>query len=98
MKYILPLLLAAPLFAQDAGALYKSRCAACHGPDGKGKPAIAGTNLLSPEAKKLTDAEMKTAIADGGKKAKAAHAYGKKGINEKQVEGLIAFVRDLQKK
>jgi len=98
MKYILPLLLAAPMFAQDAAALYKSRCAACHGPDGKGKPAIAGTNLLTPEAKKLTDAEMKAAIADGGKKAKAAHAFGKKGVDAKQVEGLMAYVRGLQKK
>lgn len=98
MKVLILLVLVVPLIGQDAAALYGSRCQACHGPDGKGKAAIAGTNLLSPEAKKLTDAEMKVAIADGGKKAKASHAYGKKGVKAADIDGLIAHIRQLQKK
>ncbi len=36
-------LLAAPLRAQDAPALFKSKCAACHGPDGSGNVPMGKT-------------------------------------------------------
>ncbi|MBL8236536.1 MAG: c-type cytochrome [Bryobacterales bacterium] len=89
---------AGTLCAEDAAALYKTKCFGCHGATGAGKPALAGSNLLTPEAKKLTDAEMKAAIAEGGKKAKAAHAFAKKGVTAAQVDSLLAYVRGLQKK
>jgi len=38
------------------GALYKTKCAACHGPEGAGKEAIK--SLVSDEAKKMSDADM----------------------------------------
>ena len=89
---------AGSLCAQDAAALYKTKCFACHGATGAGKPALKGTDLLTPEAKKLSDADMKLVIAEGGKKAKAAHAFGKKGVTPAQVDSLLAYVRGLQKK
>jgi mono/diheme cytochrome c family protein len=41
---VLAILVAVPVLAADAAALYKSTCAACHGAAGKGGsgPAIAG--------------------------------------------------------
>lgn len=92
------LLAALPLCAQEGAALYKTKCVGCHGATGEGKAALAGTNLLSAEAKKRPDAEVKLMIAEGGKKAKAAHAFEKKGITSKQVDSLLAYVRELQKK
>lgn len=92
------LLAAMPLAAQEGAALYKAKCFGCHGATGEGKAALAGTNLLTAEAKKRPDAEMKAMIAEGGKKAKAAHAFEKKGVTPKQVDALLAYVRELQKK
>jgi mono/diheme cytochrome c family protein len=89
---------AVPATSQEAAALYKTKCAGCHGAEGAGKPALAGTNLLTPEAKKRPDAEVTAMIAEGGKKAKAAHAFSKKGLTEKQVALLLGYVRQLQKK
>ena len=92
------LLAGLPLCAQEGADLYKTKCVGCHGATGEGKAALAGTNLLSAEAKKHTDADMKSMISEGGKKAKAAHAFEKKGITVKQVDSLVAYVRTLQKK
>jgi mono/diheme cytochrome c family protein len=92
------LLAALPLCAQEGAALYKTKCVGCHGATGEGKSALAGTNLLSAEAKKSSDADLKAMIAEGGKKAKASHAFEKKGITAKQVDSLLAYVRELQKK
>ena len=53
-------MLALPLasFAADQAAdLFKSKCAMCHGPDGKGK--MAGTkDLGSAEVQKASDADL----------------------------------------
>lgn len=83
--------------AQDGAALFKTKCVACHGATGAGKPAMKGSNLLSAEAKSRTDAELGEAIAQGGTKKRAAHAYEKKGLTAEQVKLLIAHVRELQK-
>jgi len=98
MKLILTVLIALPLLASDGAALYKAKCVACHGAEGKGKPAMKGSNLLTDEAKKRTDAELSAAIAEGGKAKKAAHAYGKKGMSADDIKALTAYVRELQKK
>lgn len=98
MKLILTVLIALPLLASDGAALYKAKCVACHGAEGKGKPAMKGSNLLTDEAKKRTDAELSAAIAEGGKAKKAAHAYGKKGMSADDIKALTAHVRELQKK
>jgi mono/diheme cytochrome c family protein len=84
-------------FAADGAALFKARCAACHGADGAGKPAIKGSNLLTPEAKKATDAELTGWIMEGGPAKKAAHNFGKKGITADQAKALVEHIRTLQK-
>lgn len=83
--------------ADDAPALYKAKCAVCHAADGAGKPAMKIPSLISPEAKKLSDAELTDAIADGGKAQKPNHAFAKKGISPEQVKALVAHIRTLQK-
>src|SRR3954449_11989515 len=55
--------------APDGGALYKAKCASCHGADGGGMTpmgkAMKLRDLRSPEVKKLTDAELTKVTADG---------------------------------
>jgi mono/diheme cytochrome c family protein len=81
----------------DGAVLYKAKCAVCHAADGTGKPAVKAPSLISPEAKKLSDAEITDAIANGGKAQKATHAFGKKGVTSDQIKALVAFIRTLQK-
>lgn len=84
---------------QDAGAsLYKAKCAACHGADGKGETALGKASKLrdlgSPEVQKLSDEELSGIITTGKNKMPA---YGK-SLKPEQVKDLVAFIRSLGKK
>jgi mono/diheme cytochrome c family protein len=85
-------------WAEDGAALYKTKCAACHGADGAGKPAAKIPSLVSDDAKKMSDGDMTEMIANGGPSKKAMHAFAAKGMNADQVKAVVAAVRDLQKK
>ena len=65
-------------WAQDAATVYKTKCAACHGADLGGKPAAKIPSLVSDDAKKLSEADLTDAIANGGKDKKASHAFANK--------------------
>jgi mono/diheme cytochrome c family protein len=84
-------------WAQDGAALYKSKCAACHGPNGEGKPAVKAPALKSEEVKKMSDEDLTDAIANGGKSKKATHAFANKGVTPDQIKALVAHIRDLNK-
>jgi len=89
-------MLALPLasFAADQGAdLFKSKCAMCHGPDGKGK--MAGTkDLGSAEVQKASDADL-TATITNGKPPKMPAYKGK--LTDDQIKSLVAYVRTFKK-
>lgn len=85
--------------AQDAAsALYKAKCAACHGADGKGETAMGKANKLrdlgSPEVQKQSDEDLTGIITNGKNKMPA---YGK-SLKPEQVKDLVAFIRSLAKK
>jgi mono/diheme cytochrome c family protein len=84
--------------AEDGAALFKTKCAVCHGANGEGKPALKAPSLTSDEAKKMSDADITDMIANGGKEKKATHAFSKKGVTDDQIKALVAFIRELQKK
>ena len=93
------LVLSAPVRGQDAGAaLYKTKCAACHGPDGKGETAMGKANKLrdlgSPDVQKQSDTELTTIIENGKGKMPA---YGK-SLKAEQVKDLVAYIRSLGRK
>jgi cytochrome c6 len=88
-----------PADAQDAGAaLYKTKCATCHGADGKGETAIGKANKIrdlgSAEVQQQSDADL-TAIITMGKGKMPA--YGK-SLKPDLVKDLVAFIRTLAKK
>jgi cytochrome c6 len=88
-----------PTQAQDTGAaLFKTKCAACHGPDGKAETAMGKANklrdLASPDVQKQSDAEL-AAIVENGKGKMPA--YGK-SLKPEQVKDLVAYIRSLGKK
>ena len=89
-------ILALPLasFAAEAAAdLFKSKCAMCHGPDGKGK--MAGTkDLGSAEVQKASDADL-TATITNGKPPKMPSYKGK--LTDDQIKDLVKYVRTFKK-
>lgn len=82
----------------DGATLYKTKCAACHGVDGAGKPAAKIPSLISDEAKKATDETLTDGIANGGVNKKATHAFQAKGMTPDQIKMIVSYIRDLQKK
>src|SRR5215470_5575031 len=89
---------ARPAAPQDkSAALYKQKCAACHGADGKGEtPAGKSTKVRSfsdSEIVKLSDDELAVAIDKGKNKMPA---YGK-ALKPEEIKGLVAYIRSLTK-
>jgi mono/diheme cytochrome c family protein len=84
--------------AQDGAAIFKSKCAMCHGPDGSGKTAMGEKlnirDLCSAEVQKQTDAELSQIVTKG--KNKMPPYDGK--LTKEQIDQLVAYVRDLGKK
>ena len=93
---LLALILAVPAFSQSAADLYKTKCAGCHGADGKANTPVAKTmgvrSFLSPEVVKETDAEM-IAITKNGKAKMPAYA-GK--LTDDQIKAQVTFIRGLK--
>jgi mono/diheme cytochrome c family protein len=87
-----------PLVAQDAAGLYKTKCSACHGADGKGDTAMGKKmglrDFASPEVQKMSDDELTAAIADGKNKMPSY----KKSLKPEQVKDLVGYIRSLAKK
>jgi len=84
--------------ADDGGAIYKAKCAACHGADLAGKPAAKIPSLVGDDAKKASDADLTDMIANGGKDKKAMHAFSGKGVTPDQVKMVVDYIRTEQKK
>ncbi|MBI2349869.1 MAG: cytochrome c [Deltaproteobacteria bacterium] len=95
----LSLLLLSPLYAAEAPkTLFTNRCQGCHGPDGKGNQTMAKAlqtnipDLASKEIGKKPDAELLEALAKGKGKMPATT-----GLSDKDLKGLVAFVKGLSK-
>jgi cytochrome c6 len=90
--------LALPVKAQTGGAaLYKAKCAGCHGADGKGDTAVGKANnvrdLGSADVQSQSDDAIAGIISDGKGKMPA---YGK-SLKPDQIKDLVAYLRTLKK-
>jgi len=89
--------------ASDGGALYKAKCAACHGADGQGTamaPAFAGNEWVAA----ASDADVAgtiTAGRQGAQKKYKKFAIGmpaQKGMADADVAALVAHLKELAAK
>ncbi|MFZ0522053.1 MAG: cytochrome c [Candidatus Acidiferrales bacterium] len=80
--------------AQAGAATFKTKCASCHGADGKGKAALKTQDLGSAAVQNMSDAEL-SAITTNGKGKMPA--YGK-SLKPDQIQDLVAYIRSLAKK
>ena len=79
--------------ADDAAALYKAKCASCHGADGTGNtPAgkkLATRDFHSPEAKGQSDAALLNVTLKGKNKMPTYE----KSLGADKCKALIAYIR-----
>ena len=95
----LALFLVLPSLSWAQEDIYKAKCAACHGADGKG--TAAGTKMgapvfSSPAVQKMSDAEIADFIENGGPQKKATHAFANKGVSAADAAKLAAYVKILK--
>ena len=88
---------AAKADAAAAEATYKTKCAMCHGPDGKGDTATGKVmkvkDFSSEEVQKMSDADLTSVISSGKGKMPPS-----KTLSADQVKDLVAYVRAFGKK
>jgi mono/diheme cytochrome c family protein len=84
---------------RDAGAIFESKCATCHGKDGRAKTLKAKFN----KARNLTDAAWQAEVSDeriynsiANGRGKKMPAFAKK-LSRAEIEGLVGHVRSLKK-
>ena len=85
--------------AQSAGeTLFKTKCAACHGPDGKGEvpmgKKLGARDLSSTEVQSQSDGQLSEILTKG--KNKMPSYDGK--LTKEQIGQLVAYIRDFGKK
>jgi len=93
------LLLPSLSWAQGPEEIYKAKCAACHGADGKGTAAgkkMGAQEFSSPAVQKMSDAEIADFIENGGPQKKATHAFANKGVSAADATALAAYVKTLK--
>ena len=78
-------------WAEDGAALYKSKCAMCHGAAGEGKigPSLQKTTL-SP-------AQIADVLTKGAEGKKAPHSKGIAGLTPDQATAVATYVASLKK-
>ncbi len=84
--------------ADSADATFKAKCAACHGPDGKGNTAVGKSvgvhDFSSPDVQKASDADL-AQIIEHGKNKMPGYASS---LKEPDIKDLVAYIRGLGKK
>jgi cytochrome c6 len=82
---------------EKTSALYKQKCAACHGADGKGETSTGKArkvkDFASEEVKKMSDEDLSEAISKGKGKMPA---YGK-SMKPDDIKALVAYIRSMAK-
>ena len=90
--------LAIPALAEDTAALYKTKCAMCHGADGLAATPIAKNlkvlSFKAPAMVSATDAQFIASTANG-KGAKMPAYKGK--LTDAQIKDLVSYIRTLQR-
>jgi mono/diheme cytochrome c family protein len=95
MKYVKALLVIAAFstsmaFADDAAALYKAKCAMCHGPNGEGK---IGAKL---QGTAVSEAQIVDMLTKGVAGKKAPHSKPLASVTADQAKALAAYVKTLK--
>ncbi len=80
---------------REARTLYNTKCALCHGRDGRTSPAMAHAKVRNftdaAWQKEVTDAQIRAAIADG-RPGTLMRAYNEE-LSPAEITALVAYIR-----
>lgn len=79
--------------AEDGAALYKKKCAGCHGANGEGKSAMKAPAL---KGSTLDVTQLVGHITKGEPSSKAPHNKGVAGLSDEQANAIAEYVRTLK--
>ena len=79
--------------ADQGAALYKSKCAGCHGAKGEGKPAVKAPALKGTS---LDASQIIAHITKGESTSKPPHNKGIAGLTEEQATSIADYVKSLK--
>jgi|GEM_PF-573295 len=78
----------------DGAAIFKQKCAMCHGPDGKGFAAIKTPDFTDPKVQaSLTDQQIQETI-ENGKKGTPMPPFKDK-LKEDEIQTMVKYIRSL---
>ena len=83
----------AAVAAEDGASLYKAKCAACHGAEGEGKPAMKAPALKGTA---LSPGQIADVVVTGKADAKAPHTKAVAGVTADQARAIADFVKGLK--
>jgi mono/diheme cytochrome c family protein len=78
--------------AADGAALYKTKCAGCHGAKGEGKPAMKAPAL---KGSALSADQIEQVLVQGAAGKKAPHAKAISGLTAEQARAIADYVKTL---
>ena len=88
--------LAGSAYAADGAAIFKAKCAMCHGADGSASTGMGKSMGLkplgSPEVQKMSGADMTTFVANG--KGKMPAFKGK--LSDDEISAVVKYVHTLK--
>jgi cytochrome c len=93
------LFLALPNLSWAQEDIYRAKCAACHGADGKGSAAgkkMGALEFSSAAVQGASVAQLADFIENGGPQKKASHAFANKGVSAADASKLAAYVKTLK--
>jgi mono/diheme cytochrome c family protein len=79
--------------ADDGAALYKKKCAGCHGTQGEGKPALKAPSLKGTT---MDVSQLVQHITKGEATSKTPHNKGISGVSEEQAKAIAEYVGTLK--
>jgi mono/diheme cytochrome c family protein len=81
---------AQPALADDGAAIYKAKCAACHGAEGQGKigPALKGTSLSADQIAGF--------LTKGDEAKKPPHKKPMSGLSADDAKAVAEYVKSLK--
>lgn len=78
--------------SDEGAALYKTKCAGCHGTSGEGKPAMKAPALKGTA---LSEDQITERLVKGMPDAKAPHKKPITGLKESQAKAIAAYIKTL---
>lgn len=78
-------------------SLFRRRCMMCHGPDGKGFPAVKSPDFTDPKWQASVNDKELFEVIKNGKKGTHMPAFADK-LKIEEIQALVAYLRSLSSK